>query len=442
MPLIDQAIVPILGIDSVEKWAGPPKICAPRGVAIQFGQLFCKALIALQALCFAVNYSYAQSDRGTRRSDPAQVRPEIGSLRSKSNSTGSVPEITTAMRQAGVMAPPAIGAVSKNGIYNWSPAYVVTSMVFLLETTGDEKWAAAIVDWAEQALAERDAISTTDNQPYAWTDRSSRVLTPYVWIAFTGHNFAPLMQFSSYVVHHRKLGAQAYRGRSYRDYALAYIREFTRALDVDKAELSTDKRHAYFRFAHSVPVKSSTINGQPLPVNMNAGLFMTILHLARAEAAAGRPGVAARLFELVTKFVTYIKDDVLVHRPCGDRTCTLWRYSAYYSRFEDIGHANLTVKFLVDANDNGFDVNRDDIVNVANTFDNLIDADGTIRGNLLDGTTIAGQRNSIYFVFLLGRYSPSLKAKLERIITGSKNFAYWGTWLKIAETAHFERQTR
>jgi hypothetical protein len=371
----------------------------------------CASVIGMQLLCFAVVLDHAQGDPG-----PVHIA-----------------QTSNAVLPVGVVPPSLVGPSGgawENGVYNWGPAYVVASLVFRLEATGDEEWAARIVDWGEQILAGRDAISPTDQRPYAWIDHSSNVRSPYVWIAFTAHNFAPLIEFASYILNHKDLGAKPYRGKSYRDYALAYMHEFTRALDVDMAELVKDGRHAYFRFARYVPVANKKINGAPLPVNMNAAMFSAMLHLAKAEAAAGRPSVAAQLSTLVTGFVAYLKDDVLVSQVCGDRACVVWRYSTYLTHIEDVGHANLTVKFLVDAHNNGYGISRDDLIGIANTFDNLIDSNGKPRGNLLDGSTIAGVSSSIYFVFLLTKYSPSLRTKLGHIIADSRNFSYWGSWLK------------
>jgi hypothetical protein len=99
---------------------------------------------------------------------------------------------------------------------------------------------------------------------------------------------------------------------------------------------------------------------------------------------------------------------------------------------DDIGHANLGVKFLVDAHENRYRVARDDLLAIANTMDDLIEADGRVRANLLDGSTIAGSRDSVYYILLLSRYSPSLKAKLQQTMNRTRTFAYWGPWLKAA----------
>src|SRR5262245_59227910 len=86
------------------------------------------------------------------------------------------------------LTPPApTQTVLPNGRNNWSQAYTVQGMVYLLQVTGDEKWARAVVDWGDASLAERDAPHPKDSRPYAWSDRSSNVRQPYVWSGFTGH---------------------------------------------------------------------------------------------------------------------------------------------------------------------------------------------------------------------------------------------------------------
>jgi hypothetical protein len=323
--------------------------------------------------------------------------------------------------------------VLPNGRNNWSQGYLTQSMVDLLHTTGEEKWAKALVDWGTTAMASRDAPHPADGRPFAWIDRSSIVLAPYVWSGFTGHVFAPLMEFAAYVLkQHPKLGARTYRGRSYRDHALSFTREFGRALEVHAGELVDDGRVAYFRFLKPVPVKNKRLNGQPLPVNMNAALFTAMLHLARAEEAAGRKDVAQRLSRLVANYVTYLNDSVLMRRSCGSRTCVLWQYSTYIARSDDVGHANRVVKFLVDAHENKYRISRSTLQGVANTIDGLTDDEGRFRANLLDGKRIQGSRDTIHFVILLARYSPALKAKFQRVMAGSRSFSYWGPWLKAA----------
>lgn len=369
------------------------------------------AAIEILLLCFAVDLVHAQGHPGLVHA--AQT--------------------SSAVLPVGIVPPSLAGPsgdVSKNGDYNWSPAYAASGMDLLLEATGDQKWAAGIVDWGEHILAERDAISPTDQRPYAWTDRSTRVQSPYVWIAFTDHNFAPLMEFASYVLKHKELGEKLHQGKPYRDYALAYMHEYTRALDIDMAELARNGDRAYFRFAKRVPVANAKLNGQPLPVNMNAAMFTAMLYLANAEAAAGKPDVSHRLSALVADFVSYLKKDVFVSHACGDRTCIDWRYCTYMPRAEDVGHANLTVKFLVDAHNNGYQVSRGDLVGVADTFDNLLDSNGKPKGNLLDGSSVPGVANSIMYVMFLANYSPTLKTKLEHVMADNRNFTYWGPWLK------------
>ncbi|MGH6769858.1 MAG: hypothetical protein ACRECO_12660 [Xanthobacteraceae bacterium] len=322
--------------------------------------------------------------------------------------------------------------VLPNGRVNWSQAYATQGMVYLLELTGDEKWARDIVDWGTIALAGRDAPHPADGRGYAWTDRSTTVLQPYVWAGYTGHVFAPLMEFSAYVLRDPKLRSRTYKGRTYREHALGFMREFTRALEVHSSELADDGRHAYFRFRRPVPVKNKRINGQPLPYNMNAALFSAMLHLAKAEEAAGRKEAAQRLSRSVARFVVYLNEAVLSRRPCGSRTCVTWQYSTYITRSEDVGHSNLVVRFLFDAHENRYRVSANDLIGIANTIDSLTAPDGSFRANLFDGSKIGGSRDSIYYVLLLTKYSAALRAKFQHTMNRTRTFAYWGSWLKAA----------
>jgi hypothetical protein len=319
--------------------------------------------------------------------------------------------------------------VLPDGRLNWSAGYIMQSMVYLLQATGEERWARELVGWGTAMLAHRDAPHPRDRRPYSWTDRSRAVKEPYVWAGFTGHIFAPLMEFARHVAERPDLARKTVQGRSFAEHAASFMQEFERALEVHDTELAEDKRRAFFRFAKPVPVANRRIQGQPLPVNMNATLFTAMLHLSKATES-DRPQDAKRLHQQVERFVRYLDEDVLERSPCGRETCVTWRYSTYINRAEDVGHANVVVKFLIDAHSDGYPVDRADLIGVAMSIGRLVDENGTFRSNLLDGSTIPGSRDSIYFHILLGRHSPSLKAKLLPIVVRTKNFAYWGPWLR------------
>jgi hypothetical protein len=320
-----------------------------------------------------------------------------------------------------------------DGRYNWSQTYIEEGFVYRLEATGDEHWAARIVDWGLQVLAERDAPSPIDYRPYAWFDRSNAVLSPYVWIGFTGHMFAPLMEFASYVIDHSSFASRTHRGHTYRDYALSFMREFTRALDVDTAEMANDGPYTFFRFVKHVPVKNRLISNQPLPVNMNSAAFTAILYLAKAESILGQKANSERFSKFVAGYVAYLNDRILMRRACGAQICLIWRYSNYIGHVEDVSHANLTVKFMEAAYEHHYKIRLQDLVDLANTFNWLMDADGNFTGNLLDGSTIASQGSAIYYIILLAHKAPGFKEKIERAIAKNRNFAYYAAWLKTED---------
>jgi hypothetical protein len=324
-------------------------------------------------------------------------------------------------------SPPKV--LHSNGRVNWLPAYIMQSMMYLLRLTNEEKWAQELVVWGVSALADRDAAHPRDGRPYAWTDRSDNVREPYVWSGFTGHMFAPLMEFSRHVMEHPELQTRTFGGKSYRDHAVLFMQEFERALDVHLTEFVDDGRHAFFRFARPVPVANKRINGQPLPVNMNATLFTAMLHLSKAQSASGAGDKGDRLRRYVERFVAYLNEEVLERTPCGAQTCVMWQYSTYIARVEDVGHANVVVKFLTDARDDGYPVSQRDLAGIARSVERLIGDNGTFHANLLDGSKIPGSRQAIYYIMLLTRYSPDLKAKITPIVTQSRDFAYRGPWL-------------
>jgi len=322
-------------------------------------------------------------------------------------------------------------AVLANGRYNWSAAYQIQSMVYHLSITGDEKWARLIVDFGDTLLDGRDALSSIDGRPYAWLDRSENLTEAYAWAGYTGHCYAPLMEFARYVFAHPEVARSVYKGRTFRDHALGYLREFNRALAVHYGELRDDRAYNYFVFGDAVPARTRRLDGLILPVNMNAALFTAILHAGKAEHALG-DGQTALKRKQVERFVDYLNDRVLERRVCAQgKVCLVWNYSSYMKRVDDVGHANLVAKFLLDAYGDDYGVRRADVIALANTVDGLLNSDGSLVGNLIDGTTIKGTSPSLYYLILLANYSPSVRSKVGCLARTLTNFAYSGPWLKV-----------
>jgi hypothetical protein len=315
-----------------------------------------------------------------------------------------------------------------NGLYNWNAGYDLQSLVYHLMVTHDPRWAGDVVASAEHLLAQRNANSPLDGQPYAW---SMPAEGGYVWVGFVGHLFAPMMQFARTVVADPKLGACTVQGRTLRSYAGAWLADFDRAMAVHASELASKGDLRFYRFTHPVPAADKRLQDTPLPVNMNADMFMAALHSIPVEAALGKPQVAQSRRELVTGFVRYLTGSVLQQVHCAPaRTCLRWNYSTRLTRAEDLGHSNVVAKFLLDASQDGYGVKEASLTELANTIDNLFDDDGKPTGDLLDGSRIAGVATSVYDLILLGRFSPSLRAKMDKIVVRSHIFAYAGPWLE------------
>ena len=330
---------------------------------------------------------------------------------------------------AGIRTPDTPRAFLPEGRYNWSAGYTLQSMVYHLAATHDPAWAARIVDSGEAILAARNAASPLDGQPYAWID-SNDAAAGYAWLGFIGHMFTPLMQFARVVTADARLGACTYRGHSLRDYASGYLAEFNRAADARRAELRTGRGTDWYVFSLPVPASVAELQGQVLPVNMNADMFLALLHAAAAETALGSDARAQEKRAAVAGYVRYLNEEVLVRRPCGPgRACLLWNYSRAMNRADDVGHANMVAKFLLDAYQDGYPVRPDDLVALANTVDGLVDESGTVQANLLDGRTIPRVTRSVYYLILYGPFVPGLQAKMDRLVAGSRLFAYTGPWL-------------
>jgi hypothetical protein len=306
-------------------------------------------------------------------------------------------------------------------------------MLYHFEASGDKSWADQLIDWGYSLLDQRDARNSPDDKPFAWTDHSSGLSEPYVWAGFTGHAFEPLLEFAHFVAEHGSAQKKIHAGKTYREHALYFMNEFHRALALHLSELDDDGRHATFRFIRHVPVASRTINGSPLPVNMNAALFTAMLHLAAADKILGDGSQSVMLSNHVAHFVNYLNDGVLKRVQAGERPYITWQYASYINRADDLGHANTVAKFLYDAYANHYAVGRDDLVALGNSVERLIADDGTIRGNLLDGSTIPGSRSSIYYLILMARFSPTFRAKVAPLVLRSNNFINCGSWLETSQ---------
>jgi hypothetical protein len=312
--------------------------------------------------------------------------------------------------------------------YNWSAGYQLQSLVFHLMATHDPQWAARIVASADHLLAERNAPSPVDGLPYAWSTPSD---AGYVWVGFVGHLFAPMMQFARTVLADPVLGACTLQGRTLRSYAAGYLAEFDRAFMAHASELAGTGGESFYVFANPVPASHRELQDSVLPVNMDADMFMAALHSVPVEAALVTPQAAQARKALVAGFVRYLRDRVLQHVPCAPaRTCLRWNYSVLLSHADDVGHANVVAKFLLDAAQDGDGIAASDLAEFANTIDDLFDATGHSAGDLLDGSTIPGVASSVYYLILYGRVSGSVRAKMGQIVLGSHVFAYAGPWLE------------
>ncbi|WFU66863.1 hypothetical protein [Bradyrhizobium brasilense] len=335
-------------------------------------------------------------------------------------------------------APPVgLKVLGASGDNDFSLAYVLQALTYQLITTGDPSLAKQIVDRGDAMLAERNA--TTDRgKPFGWFDRSSGVDRPYAWGGFTGHNFAPLMHFAQIVLSNPALGQKVYNGRAFRDYAIGYMNEFKVALQVHSSnDLVQQQGFSYFKLPSDVPVRSRTAPGSPYPPNMNAAMFSSILHLSCAEERLGTKEDSLRHRRLVDGFVSFMKDRVLTSAERNGRETLVWDYSSYIKRREDVGHANNVIRFLVEAHEAGYAVDGELLRRIANTVDLLMQPDGTVQSDLIDGTNYPARlAHSVYYFILLGRYSESIKAKVAAIRNASNIFAYQGTAQYVLSGAH------
>lgn len=326
--------------------------------------------------------------------------------------------------------PSAASVLGVDGANDFSLAYVIQALTYSLIATGDPHLGEQIVDRSDAMLAERDA-TTEQGHPFGWLDRSPGVDRPYAWGGFTGHNFAPLMHFAQIVLNNPALGQKTYKGRSFHDHAVSYMNEFKAGLEIhSNTDLVQQQGFAYFRLPSNLPVKNRGAPGSPYPPNLNAALFSSILHLSCAEEREGIKAEAARQRKLVDGFVAFMKERVLAFAERNGRETLVWDYSSYIKRREDVGHANNVVKFLIEAHEAGYAVDQALLRRLANTADLLMQPDGTVQADLIDGTNYTTRlARSVYYFILLGKYSENIEAKVAVIRRKSNLFAYQGAAL-------------
>jgi hypothetical protein len=331
----------------------------------------------------------------------------------------------------GVVAPPSpIRLISPTGGNDFTGAYHLQSIVHQLIITGDPNWATLGARWAEAMLGERNARDG-NSEPYGWLDSSAGLRRPYVWAGFSGHNFAPILHLARVILANPVLVEREHNGTTLGAQARKWAAEFDRTLSVHlDRSLTRSGDQAWLTLPLDLPVANVRAPGAAYPPNMAATFFQATLHRACLHQLTGSAAAAAPLKALTAGFVRHLDKAVLEKIQIAGRPALTWNYAVYIPRREDVGHSNVVIRFLLDARRHGYPLSPQILPRLVTMADSLIDRDGNVASDLIDGTNYATRlARSIYYYFLLAEHSDSIHRKLEPLIQRSRNFAYLGAWL-------------
>lgn len=250
--------------------------------------------------------------------------------------------------------------VAPGGRINWGVAYALDSYIDLWLLTGESHWLTRFEVVAKAILAERVGP--------VWPEGR----TGHVWIGVTGAMYQPLMRAAA-------IGLPR---------ADAYIAEFESAL----AYHEPDYDGRTYRFGHDAP---GGLSGTEAPANQTALMAEAVLHYARATASALAQG---RVHRYEGYLRAYIKQT---------RTGSyIWLYSRHLNRSEDIGHGNFVVRYAARA---GWAMEP-----FAAALEPLMQTNGDILVDNLDGTCLYEPRRGAYYWALAAAASPGLAMKFKQ----------------------------
>jgi hypothetical protein len=339
---------------------------------------------------------------------------------------------TAATADASIVAPPPPPRLlAANGANDFTGAYHLQSIVHHLIVTGDPAWARRGADWASRMLAERNAPGP-DGGAAGWLDSSPNVRRPYAWGGFTGHNFAPILHLARVILANPSLAALTHGERPLGEQARRWMEDFdvAFALHADRSLVREAGGRAYLRLPRDLPVGNPRAPGSEYPPNMGATFFEAALHQSCLKRLTGEAEDARRLREITSGFVRHLMQDVIERVSTGGRSVLAWNYSSYIPRREDVGHANVVIRFMLTAHRNGYPVDDSDIGRAAAMADMLMGPDGAVASDLIDGRNFTSRlTRSVYYFILLSRHSPQVRAKSQAVVARSRNFAYQGAWL-------------
>lgn len=338
---------------------------------------------------------------------------------------------TEAPLPAGAAAPPPMPRLlTATGTNDFTGAYQLQSIVHHLIVSGEAQWARQGADVVARMLAERNAADER-GAPAGWLDSSAGVSRPYAWAGFTGHNFTPILHLARVILANPELAALEHGGATLGAQARGWITAFDAAFALHaRRSLVREGGRAFLRLPRDLPVANPRAPGAEYPPNMSATFFEASLHQSCLKQLSGRPDEARAFREAAAGFTRHLMQDVVKRVSIGGRDVLTWNYASYIPRREDVGHANVVIRFMLTASRSGYPVADEDIQRAAAMADMLMGQDGRVTTDLIDGRNYTSRlTRSVYYFILLSRFSPSVRAKSEVVVAQSRNFAYQGAWL-------------
>jgi hypothetical protein len=391
--------------------------------------------------------------------DPAT---DVDADESPDGDTSSLPAVTCTFTEATLASPTAINNVAscmaakfdplavqmgsfthdeKTGAYiwrvNWSAAYQLHAYLDFYETTGDVQWLQRFARQAHVMLDQRDSVlglvDYKGNSVPGWQQRARTSLgTPYTynWLGYNAHVYYPMMRFAALVQATPALQTLAADNVTLETWSSVYVSGFLNMVKFSATELRDNGTSAYYAFESNVPddpadsSNTASLRSKPLPVNMASAVFGAYLALGKYYAAKNDSLHATKFTGLSARYLTWLRTGsasvTTTQKPLFETrvqssgaSYLVWRYAAYTSEMEDIGHSNLTFRYMMDARRAG-QATLTEQVRLENTF-LLVDSPiinglkGSTARVYLDASPANGESHTSFYLPLAVRAKATLR---------------------------------
>lgn len=284
----------------------------------------------------------------------------------------------------------------------WAQSRVLDSYLEVYSATGDPKWLAKFAAQAEGLPAKTDRrLGRRDYRGVAgpaWSTIHYTRGRSHVWVAHTGLICAPLLEFAR-LVRERNLTEFSPQAELF----LAAAREAVAFHDDQYS-----RRNGLAGYSER-PDAPCPLAGQYLPWNQQAAMGRALLLLWRLT---GREDYRTRAGEIAASLkgrITFSED----HQRCRWPYWT--RNPPAQERMDDLNHATLVMRFMLDAFQAELVFTKSDLQCLANTLlHDLLRPNGEVAGRL-DGTKICSHPVAALLWLPLGRIYPRVHHRLQAV---------------------------